>query len=60
MLLSVTQEEVTLCRRHLCCLKELTSELGLQESSKEGAVVVQDCREGSIKVGVKQAPNPDC
>lgn len=33
---------------------------GSQESSEEKAVVVQYCREGLIKVDVKQALNPDC
>lgn len=58
--LQTVTQEVTLCRLHLYCLKELTPELGLQESSEEGAVVVPGCGEGSIEVGVKQAPNPDC
>lgn len=33
---------------------------GFQESSEEEAVVVQHCKEDSIKVDVKQAPNLDC
>lgn len=52
--LQTVTQEVTLCRLHLYCLKELTSKLGLQESSEEGAVVVPDCGEGSVEVGVKQ------